>query len=109
MTRSKGSSTCAACGATWRDKEWLFPGRTYPISCLGRNVVDAVRAGIFQVYAIDTIDQGIEILTGVSAGERDAEGKFPEGSINRKVEARLIEFAEKRLASRRKMPPESEL
>ncbi|MBZ5635590.1 MAG: AAA family ATPase [Acidobacteriia bacterium] len=87
----------------------VIPRSNVPHLMLRQDVVDAVRAGIFQVYAIDTIDQGIEILTGVSAGERDAEGKFPEGSINRKVEARLIEFAEKRLASRRKMPPESEL
>jgi hypothetical protein len=37
----------------------------------------------------------MELLTGVPAGERDEEGKFPEGSINQRVEARLIDLAQK--------------
>ena len=47
---------------------------------------------------METIDQGIEILTGVPAGERDDAGEFPAGSVNQRVEARLMELAEKRLA-----------
>jgi lon-related putative ATP-dependent protease len=66
---------------------------------LRRDVVDAIRDGRFHVYAIQTIDQGIELLTGMPAGERDASGKFPEGSVNQKVEARLSELAEKRIAA----------
>ena len=65
---------------------------------LRRDVVDAIRADQFHVYAISTIDEGIELLTGVPAGERDASEKFPEGSVNQKVEARLIALAEKRAA-----------
>jgi len=57
-----------------------------------------VEAGKFNIYAVETVDQGITILTGVEAGERDNAGKFPEGSINQRVEARLIELAEKRKA-----------
>jgi lon-related putative ATP-dependent protease len=68
---------------------------------LRKDVVEAVRAGRFKVYAVETIDQGIEILTGVPVGERDASGKFPEGSVNHRVETRLIELAEKRLAAPR--------
>ncbi|MEQ1886899.1 MAG: AAA family ATPase [Bryobacteraceae bacterium] len=64
---------------------------------LRRDVVDAVRAGQFRVYAIRTMDQGIELLTGIPAGERDASGKFPEGSVNQKVEARLLALARKRV------------
>jgi len=71
------------------------------------DVVDAVRGGKFKIYAVETIDQGIEILTGLPAGERDASGKFPNGSVNQRVEARLVEFAEKRLAAQR-TKPESE-
>ena len=52
----------------------------------------------FQIYAVETIDEGIEILTGVPAGTGML-GKFPEGSVNHKVEARLIDLAEKRLAA----------
>ncbi len=74
---------------------------------LRQDVVDAVRAGKFQIYAIETIDQGIELLTGVAAGERNAEGVFPAGSVNQKVEARLLSLATKRLASGQK--PDTEV
>ena len=47
---------------------------------------------------VDTIDQGIEILTGVPAGERDEDGRYAEGTINHMVEDRLAEFADKRRA-----------
>lgn len=70
---------------------------------LRRDVVDAVESGTFHIYAVETIDEGIEILTGVPAGERDASGKVPEGSVNQKVESRLIELAEKRLAAGRRI------
>ena len=65
---------------------------------LKKQVADAVRADKFHIYAIETVDQGMEILTGVPAGERDSAGRFPEASVNQKVEARLIELAQKRLA-----------
>jgi len=72
---------------------------------LRQDVVDAVRAAKFRIHAIETIDQGIEVLTGVSAGAPDASGKFPEGSVNQKVEARLMEFAAKRLAGAQQKQP----
>lgn len=82
----------------------IIPASNVRHLMLRRDVVDAVRAGKFQIYAAETIDQGIEILTGISAGEADASGKFPEGSVNQKVEARLLEFAAKRLASVQQRP-----
>ena len=72
------------------------------------DVVNAVRDGKFQIFAVESIDQGMEILTGVPAGERDSAGKFPEGSVNAKVEARLIEFARKRVAAAQQIKPISE-
>ena len=63
-----------------------------------QDVIDAVAAGHFHIYAVETIDQGIEMLMGVSAGELDACGKFPANSLNQPVEARLIALAEKRAA-----------
>ena len=45
---------------------------------------------------MSSVDEGIELLTGVPAGERAADGKFPEGSVNRRVEDRLIALAERR-------------
>lgn len=65
---------------------------------LKREVVDAVQSGKFHVYAIESVDQGMEILTGIPAGERDESGQFPKDSVNGKVEQRLIELAKKRLA-----------
>ena len=52
----------------------------------------AVRAGQFHIWAVGTIDEGLEILTGMPAGERDFEGQYPEGSINGRVDRRLREF-----------------
>jgi predicted ATP-dependent protease len=63
---------------------------------LRKDVVEAVEEGNFHVYPVETVDEGIEILTGVPAGERDEEGNYPEGTINYKVEQRLAELAEKR-------------
>ncbi len=65
---------------------------------LRHDVVEAVAAGQFQVYAVETIDQGIELLTGMPAGERNKAGNYPKGSINYRVEARLAELAKKRVA-----------
>lgn len=60
---------------------------------LREDVVEAVRAGQFHVYAVATVDEGVALLTGRVAGERDAEGNFPADSIHAAAEARLQEFA----------------
>ena len=89
--------TCRAQGLTG-DQGVLIPAANVKHLMLRHDVVSAVAAGQFQVYPVETIDQGIEILTGVAAGERDAQGAFPSGSVNQRVDARLIELSEKRLA-----------
>jgi lon-related putative ATP-dependent protease len=60
------------------------------------DVVAAVTEGQFHIYPICSIDQGIALLTGVEAGERDGEGLFPEKSVNGLVEQRLRSFAQAR-------------
>ena len=80
----------------------IIPASNVRHLMLRQDVVDAVRNRQFNIYAVETVDQGIELLTGVPAGEREPGGKFPEGSVNARVEARLIEFAEKRLAAAQK-------
>lgn len=87
----------------------LIPASNTRHLMLRRDVLDAVEAGQFHIYAVETIDQGIEILTGVPAGERDRSGKFPDGTVNQRVEARLIELAEKRLAAGRRIQNETQL
>ena len=59
---------------------------------LGREVIDAVRAGKFSIYAITSIDEGIEVLTGRPAGRRRKDGTFSPGSINDLVQRRLAEL-----------------
>src|SRR3546814_11078188 len=63
---------------------------------LRHDVVEAVAEGRFQIYPIETIDEGIALLTGRPAGTREPDGSFPEGSIYRLVEERLVTFAEAR-------------
>ncbi len=62
---------------------------------LREEVVDAVREGRFHVYAAKTIDEGLEILTGIPAGEKRADGSYPEGTINFLVQTQLRDMAEK--------------
>ena len=53
-----------------------------------------VEAGRFHVWAVDTIEEGVELLTGVAAGTPDESGQYPEGTVFRKVRDRLSAFAE---------------
>ena len=62
---------------------------------LRKDVVEAVKEGKFHIYPVKTIDQGIEILTGVEAGERLENGRFKEGSVNERVDKKLIELGTK--------------
>jgi len=62
---------------------------------LREDVVEAARHRQFAIYPVTTIDEAIEILTGIKAGERGPEGRFPAGTINRLVEDKLKSFAER--------------
>jgi len=73
----------------------LIPASNVKHLMLRADVVEAAAQGRFQVYPVESVDQALELLTGMPAGERDASGDFPEGSVNRKVESRLARFAEK--------------
>ena len=71
----------------------LIPASNAANLMLRRDVVEAVRAGRFAIYPVETIDQGIEILTGVAAGAAGPDGAYPPGSVNGRVAARLAAFA----------------
>ena len=60
---------------------------------LSDEIVNAVKNGKFHVYAISTIDEGIELLTGVPAGSKDENGNFPAGTINYLVYNKLKKYA----------------
>jgi lon-related putative ATP-dependent protease len=86
---------CEARGLTG-DQGVIIPASNVKNLMLRQDVIDAVEEGRFHIYPVETVDEGIEILTGVPAGERGPDGEYPEGTINRKVEKRLGELAEKR-------------
>ncbi len=84
---------CSARGLTGRHGVML-PRTNVETVVLRPDVAQAIREGKFHIYAADTIEEGIEVLTGVPAGhERGEDGRFPEGTIFRMVEDRLAKFA----------------
>jgi hypothetical protein len=56
-------------------------------------VTEACAAARFAIYPVATINEGISLLTGLTAGERDADGNYPADSVNRRIEDRLRAFA----------------
>ena len=83
---------CAARGLTGRQGV-LIPSSNVKHLMLRRDVVEAAAGGKFHVYPVETIDQGIELLTGVPAGEPDPRGDFPAGTVNGLAQGTLLEFA----------------
>jgi predicted ATP-dependent protease len=85
---------CAARGLTG-SQGVLMPRANLPHLVLREDVAQAIRDGKFHLYVLDSVPQGIEILTGLPAGERDASGRFPASSVFGRVERRIIEIAER--------------
>ncbi|MEI8258243.1 MAG: S16 family serine protease, partial [Deltaproteobacteria bacterium] len=83
---------CTARGLTG-DQGVLIPAANVEHLMLRRDVVDAVAAGRFNVYPVESVDQAIELLTGVSAGEDVGAGPPLEGTVNGRVGKRLAELA----------------
>ena len=84
---------CAARGLTG-EQGVLIPSSNVQHLMLRHDVVDAVAAGRFHVWAVESVDQAIALLTGVPAGDPDAQGEYPSGSVNQRVMARLKELTE---------------
>jgi len=78
------------------DQGVLIPPANVKSLMLKPEIADAAENGQFNVFAVETIDQGIEILTGMPAGERGPDGHFPKNSINDRVERRIRSFADAR-------------
>ncbi len=83
---------CAARGLSG-EQGVVIPASNVKHLMLRDDVVAAVDAGRFRVVAVETIDQGMEILTGVAAGEADAEGGYADGTVNGAVQGALDDFA----------------
>jgi lon-related putative ATP-dependent protease len=65
---------------------------------LRSDVVEAVQENQFHIYSIETVDEGMELLTGMDMGELKQDGSYPEGTINYKITQKLNKLAEKRKA-----------
>lgn len=84
---------CKSRGLTGRQGV-IIPHQNVRNLMLKDEVREAVAAGLFHIYAVRTINEGIGILTGVPAGEPLPDGTFPEGTVNYLVQKRLDEMAE---------------
>ena len=101
---------CSARGLNG-DHGVLIPQSNVDDLMLREDVLKAVEEGKFAIYAVSTIDEGIELLTGIPAGELDDDGRYPEGTINWLVGNQLLRFAELRheFGEHKKEPEDEEL
>lgn len=76
------------------DQGVLIPAANVKHLMLRQDVVDAVERGVFAVYPVETIEEGVELLMDMPAGTRGPDGKFTEGSVYAKAETRLAAFAD---------------
>ena len=84
---------CEARGLTG-EQGAIIPQANVATLMLDEKVLQAVREGKFHVYAVRQADEALSLLVGEPAGEPDAEGQFPEGSVNARVVERLRVIAE---------------
>jgi lon-related putative ATP-dependent protease len=91
--------TCAARGPV-TGQGVLIPAANVKHLMLRADVREAAAAGRFAIYPVTTVDEGIELLTGMPAGTRGADGRWSPGSVNARVEARLVGFSERLRALR---------
>src|SRR5262245_18661769 len=87
-------AVCRARGLTG-EQGVMIPHTNVRHLMLADEAVAAVAAGDFHVWAVETVDEGIELLTGCPAGARGADAVFPEGSVHRRVEDRLRGYADR--------------
>lgn len=84
---------CAARGLTGSHGV-LIPASNVDHLMLDERVVTAVSAGKFHIWPVKTLDEGIELLTGTPAGQRQKDGRYPKDTIHYAVQARLLQLAE---------------
>ncbi|MGH8353145.1 MAG: Lon protease family protein, partial [Pseudomonas sp.] len=84
---------CEARGLTG-EQGAIIPHANVATLMLDERVLQAVRAGLFHVYAVHQVDEALSLLVGEAAGAPDANGQFPPGSVNARVVGRLREIAE---------------
>jgi predicted ATP-dependent protease len=97
-------AVCKAQGLTG-DQGVLIPESNVRHLMLRQEVLDAVERGLFHVWAVRHVDEGLQILTGVPAGSRRADGSYGEGTVHGRVRQRTLSAAEQLAAySARRLP-----
>ena len=86
----------------------LIPRTNVKSLMLKKDVVDAVKKGEFHIYQVSTVEEGIEILTGVAAGTPDEAGNFPEGTVYGKVQEKLKRYLERSLKFKKEFEDEGD-
>jgi lon-related putative ATP-dependent protease len=81
----------------------MIPDSNVQNLMLRKDVIDAVRQKRFRIYRVSTVEEGIEILTGVSAGRADADGMYPAGSVFGEVQRKLSSYLERAWRLRKKV------
>jgi len=90
------------------DQGVIIPKSNVKHLMLRKDVIESVKSGEFHIYPVENIDEGIEILTGIKAGECDEEGAYPEGTINAMVKSRLESMAKRLIEFSKEADNESE-
>jgi predicted ATP-dependent protease len=83
---------CSAKGLTG-EQGVMIPRSNIKHLMVREDVVKAVKDGKFSIFAVKNIDEGIELLTGTPSGKKSEEGHFSDGTVYKKVEDRLRQFA----------------
>ena len=86
-------AVCRAQGLTGKQGV-IIPAANLRHLMLDHEVITAVAEGRFHVWAVDRIDDAIELLTGMTVGARGADGTYPPGTFHARVDAKLAEYAE---------------
>jgi predicted ATP-dependent protease len=84
-------NVCKTRGLTG-DQGVIIPATTQQNLMLNSEVTEAIRKGLFHIYAVRTVDEGMEILTGLKAGKQNKNGTYPPNTINGRVANRLDEY-----------------
>ena len=80
------------------DQGVIIPRTNIANLMLREDVINAVKEGKFHIYAIDTVDDGIEILTGLKAGKLNSKGQYPKGTVNYMVKQSLEKYQQLHMA-----------
>ena len=86
----------------------IIPGSNKKNLMLRKEVVEAVKKGKFHVYQVSTVEEGIEILTGMPAGKADKAGNYPEGTVYGQVQKKLRHYYMRSLKLRKELAQDGE-